>query len=55
MIKTKVKIIQEKVNIKKKIKHAIKYAKVESKKDIRNIIELFKLTKEALKITKNKR
>jgi hypothetical protein len=47
--------MQEKVNIKKEIKRAIKYARVESKKDIRNIIELFKLTKEALKIAKNKK
>jgi len=47
--------MQEKANIKKKIKHAIKYVKVESKKDIKNIIRLFKLTKEALKTAKNKK
>ncbi len=47
--------MQEKINIKKEIKQAIKYAKVESKRDIKNIIKLLKLTKKALKTAKNKK
>ena len=47
--------MQEKINIKKEIKQGIKYAKVESKRDIKNIIKLLKLTKKALKIAKNKK
>lgn len=40
--------------MKKEIKHAIKYAKVESKRDIRKILKLIKLIRKVLTATKQK-
>jgi hypothetical protein len=40
--------------MKKEIKHTIKYAKVESKRDIGKILKLINLIKKALTATKQK-
>jgi hypothetical protein len=40
--------------MKKEIKHAIKYAKVEGKRDIRKILKLIKLIKKAFTDIKQK-